>query len=102
MSTLSRRHRVRSSQGETRPCVGMRTITAQAAGVDIRAHELVAGVPDGEDQQIVRTFGTYTADLQTRADWFVDRGIQTLPWHPRASLGCHSSRHWKRVASTAA
>jgi hypothetical protein len=78
MSTLSRRHRVRSSQGETRPFVGMRTITAQAAGVDIGAHEIVACVPDGEDQQIVRTFGTYTADLQTLADWFVDRGIQTV------------------------
>jgi len=56
----------------------MRKITAQAAGVDIGAHEIVACVPDGEDQQLVRTFGTYTADLQTLADWFVDRGIQTV------------------------
>jgi hypothetical protein len=56
----------------------MRTLTAHAAGVDIGAHELVACVPDGEDQQLVRTFGTYTADLQTLADWFVDCGIQTV------------------------
>jgi len=56
----------------------MRKITAQAAGVDIGAHAIVACVPDGEAQQIVRTFGTYTADLQTRAAWCVDRGIQTV------------------------
>ena len=78
MSTLSRRHRARSAQGEARPFAGMRKITAQAAGVDIGAHEIVVCVPDGEDQQIVRTFGTYTADLQTLADWFVDRGVQTV------------------------
>jgi predicted NBD/HSP70 family sugar kinase len=62
----------------------MRTITAQAAGVDIGAHEIVVCVPDGEDQQIVRTFGTSPADLQTLADWFVDRGVQTVA---RASTG---------------
>jgi transposase len=56
----------------------MRKITSQAAGVDIGAHEIVACVPDGEAQQIVRTFGTYTADLQTLADWFVDHDIQTV------------------------
>ena len=78
MSKLSRRHRAQASQGEARPFAGMRKITAQAAGVDIGAHEIVACVPDGEDQQIVRTFGTYTADLQTLADWFVDCGIQTV------------------------
>jgi hypothetical protein len=56
----------------------MRTITSQAAGVDIGAHEIVAWVPDGEEQQLVRTFGPYTTDLQTLADWFVDRGMQTV------------------------
>src|SRR5215470_9149481 len=78
MSKLSRRPRTASAQGEARPFAGMRQITAHAAGVDIGAHEIVACVPDGEAQQIVRTFGTYTADLQTLADWFIDRGIQTV------------------------
>jgi hypothetical protein len=49
-----------------------------AAGVDIGAQEIVACVPDGEDQQIVRTFGTDTAALQTLADWCVDCGLQTV------------------------
>jgi len=78
MSRLSKRHRTRSAQGEARPFAGMRKVTPHAAGVDIGAHEIVACVPDGEDQQIVRTFGTYTTDLHTLADWFVDRGIQTV------------------------
>jgi transposase len=105
MSKLSRRPRARSSQGEARPCAGMRTITSQAAGVDLGAHEIVACVPDGDDQQIVRTFGTYPADLQTLADWFVDRGIQTVAmastgvsgmplceaWEARGVHGCLSS-----------
>ena len=78
MSRLSTRHRIRSAQGEARPFAGMRTVTPHAAGVDIGAHELVACVPDGEDQQIVRTCGTSTTDLHTLADGFVDRGIQTV------------------------
>ena len=78
MSRLSQRHRTRSAQGEARPFAGMRHVTPLAAGVDMGAHEIVAGVPDGEDQQIVRTFGTSTTALHTLADWFVDRGIQTV------------------------
>src|SRR5712691_9683713 len=77
MSTLSKRHRARSSQGETRPFEGMRTVNLHAAGVDSGAHEIMACVPDGDDQQLVRAFGTYTADLEALADWFMDRGIQT-------------------------
>ena len=56
----------------------MRKITSQAAGVDSGAHELVAGVPDGEAQQLVRPFGTSTADLQTLAAWCMDHGMQTV------------------------
>ena len=78
MSKLRRRHRAQVSQGEARPFEGMRQVKPHAAGVDIGAHEIVACVPDGDDQQLVRTFGTSTADLQTLADWFVDRGIQTV------------------------
>jgi len=78
MSHLRQRPRTRSAQGEARPFAGMRTVTPHAAGVAIGAHESVVCVPDGEDQQIVRTFGTSTTDRHTLADWFVDRGIQTV------------------------
>jgi hypothetical protein len=56
----------------------MRKVTPPAAGVDIGAHEIGACEPDGAEPPGVRTFGTYTADLQNLADWFVDRGIETV------------------------
>ncbi len=55
----------------------MRPSNAQAAGVDIGAHDIMACVPDGEAHQLVRAFGTSTAALDAWADWLVDRGIQT-------------------------
>ena len=78
MSTLRRRHRTRSSHGDTRPFAGMRTVHPHAAGVDIGAHDIMAGVPDGGDQQSVRACGPYTAALESLADWCIDRGIQTV------------------------
>jgi hypothetical protein len=99
MSTLSRRHHARSSQGETRPFEGMRTVNLHAAGVDIGAHEIMACVPDGDDQQLVRAFGTtplIVSRWRTGASIVVSR---RLLWNPRACSGCRCSRPWKRVAS---
>ena len=78
MSKLSKRHRGPSSQGAARPFEGMGQVTPHAAGVDMGAHEMMACVPVGDDQQLVRAFGTYTADLDALADWCIDRDIQTV------------------------
>jgi transposase len=78
MSKVSKRKRAQSSQGAIRSCDGMSKINACAAGVDMGAHEILACVPDGDDQQIVRACGTYTAALDSLADWCIDRGIQTV------------------------
>jgi transposase len=78
MSKLSQRNRTRSSHGELRPFDGMSKVHRSAAGVDIGAHAIMACVPDGDGHQIVRAFGTYTADLETLAEWFLARGIQTV------------------------
>lgn len=78
MSTLSKRHRARSSQGAIRSFEGMSKVTVCAAGVAIGAHAIRACVPDGDDQHIVRAFGLSTAELDSLADWFIDRGIQTV------------------------
>jgi transposase len=77
MSPLRNRPRSPSSQGEARPFAGMRQVTRHAAGVDIGAQEIMACVPDGDNQQLVRAFGTSTADLDAVADWCVDRGLPT-------------------------
>ena len=78
MSRLRKRPRPRAAQGEARPFAGMRPVPPHAAGVDLGAHEIVACVPDGKDPQIVRTLGPSTTALHTLADWFVDRGLQTV------------------------
>jgi hypothetical protein len=104
MSKRSRRHRAQASQGEARPFASTRTITAHAAGVDIGAHEIVACVPDGEDQQIVRTLPLAPL-LRICRRWRT--GVSTAAckrwrWHPPASMGFHSLRHEKPAAFTAA
>lgn len=50
----------------------------------------MACVPDGDDQQLVRAFGTSPAALDALADWFIDRGMQPVAmdspgvyWMPR-------------------
>ena len=56
----------------------MRHVHPYAAGVDLGAHEMMACVPDGDDQHSVRVCGTYPVDLEALAAWCLDRGIQTV------------------------
>lgn len=80
---MSKLSQVKSHQAEVRPFAGMTHVHPHAAGVDIGAHEIVVCIsgpadPNGGDTQIVRTFGTYTADLLTIAQWLKENGIQTV------------------------
>jgi hypothetical protein len=61
MSKLSKRHR--QSATESRPFEGLSRIHHHAAGADIGAHEIMVCVPGPNDTQLVRAFGTDTADL---------------------------------------
>ncbi len=76
MSKLSKRHR--PSVAESRPFEGLSRIHLDAAGVDIGAHEIMVCVPGPDDTQLVRAFGTYTADLYALADWLSEHHIQTV------------------------
>jgi hypothetical protein len=80
MSKLSQRHR--PSGTESRPFEGLSRIHLHAAGVDIGAHEIMVCVPGPDETQLVRAFGTYTADLYALADWLSElldsQWIQTL------------------------
>ena len=78
MRTLRQRHRAPSSHGALRSCDGMRTSNACAAGVDMGAHAIMAGVPDGDDQQIVRACGPSPAERDSLAAWGIARGSQTV------------------------
>jgi transposase len=61
-----------------RPSQPIRRLEAHAAGLDIGAAEIAACVSDGEGNQIVRMFGTYTADLQALADWLAEHGAESI------------------------
>lgn len=65
-------------QGEVRSTDGLPVVNPHAAGADIGAQQIYVCIPGPNQTQIVRTFGTYTADLHALADWLVENGIQTL------------------------
>ena len=56
----------------------MSPVHAHAAAIDIGATMHVAAVGPQHDAEPVRTFGTFTNDLHHLADWFADRGIETV------------------------
>jgi transposase len=58
-----------------------RTLTPlnpDAAGLDVGATFHVVAVPPGRAEESVRTFRSFTADLQALADWLKEVGIKTV------------------------
>jgi len=53
-------------------------INRNAAGIDIGAEEMYVAVPPDRDEESVRTFPTFTVDLQRLADWLRDCHIDTV------------------------
>lgn len=66
------------AQGEIRSTEGLPVVNPHAAGADIGAEQIYVCIPGPNQTQIVRTFGTYTADLHALANWLVENGIQTI------------------------
>jgi transposase len=53
-------------------------INYHAAGIDIGSREHYVAIPEGRDSVVVRSFGTFTADLHGMADWLQQCGIETI------------------------
>ncbi|MBL7162064.1 MAG: IS110 family transposase [Anaerolineales bacterium] len=53
-------------------------INLNAAGIDIGAEEIYVAIPQGRDENSVRCFATFTADLRNCADWLAACGIETV------------------------
>jgi transposase len=53
-------------------------IHPEAAGIDIGSREHWACVPAGSTGKNVRSFGTFTADLEALAVWFRECGVKTV------------------------
>ncbi len=57
---------------------GMTVVHPNAAGVDIGSRIHVAAVGSKGTDEPVRTFKTFTNDLQRLADWFEEAGVETV------------------------
>jgi transposase len=53
-------------------------VNPQAAGIDIGSRSHWVAIDESLDERPVREFGTYTGDLESMADWLLERGIQTV------------------------
>lgn len=53
--------------GSSQPTIG--TVEPNAAGIDVGARKIYVAVPADRDPQPVRSFDTFTEDLQRMADW---------------------------------
>ena len=57
---------------------GMSPVHPRAAAIDVGAKMHVAAVGPDRASEPVRTFGTFTDDLNRLADWFQECGIETI------------------------
>jgi len=110
---VSRLSKPNLGMAEARPFAGMSQVHEHAAGVDVGAHEIMVCVAGAEGMQMVRSFGSYTVDLQAIGGWLAEHDIETVAmestgvyWIPlfeeleRRGFHCHliSSRSLRRVA----
>lgn len=58
--------------------LGLPIVNARAAGIDIGARIQVAAVPPELSDDPVRTFGSFTADIEAMANWLVSVGITAV------------------------
>lgn len=58
--------------------IGLPIINARAAGIDIGSRIQVAAVPPELSSEPVRTFQSFTGDIERMADWLVSVGITTV------------------------
>jgi transposase len=56
----------------------MERVNPDAAGIDCGSERHYVAVPPGRDSEPVRSFTTFTADLERLADWLVGCGIKTV------------------------
>lgn len=76
---MARTGKDRHGKGKAKefPFSGMNQINLHAAGMDIGSDEIVVCVSAG-DTQIVRSFGNYTADLESIGDWLESHGVTSV------------------------
>ena len=61
-----------------RPAPAPHIVLPNAAGIDVGSESHVVAVGADKDPQPVRTFGVFTADLRSLADWLQQCGVTTV------------------------
>ena len=75
---LSRQQRRELQQRLSAADPGLEIVHRDAAGIDVGSKSHFAAVPAGRDEQPVREFGSWTADLHRMAGWLKACGIRTV------------------------
>ena len=63
-------------------------IEPNAAGIDVGATEIFVAVPGDRDAEPVRSFPTFTVDLERLADWLQQCQIRTVAMESTGVLLC--------------
>lgn len=58
--------------------INCRVLHPNAAGIDVGADELFVAVPEGRDPEPIRSFPTFTRDLNSLAAWLQSCGVDTV------------------------
>ena len=70
-----------------------------AAGIDIGSASHFVAVPPERDDEPVREFPSFTADLERLADWLDACAVDTMARSPPACTGLHCSHRKSAEAS---
>jgi len=73
-------------------CEELPVLHPHAAGIDVGASELFVAVSADRDPQSVRSFPTFTRDLNALADWLQQCGIRSVAMESTSACQLPSSR----------
>jgi transposase len=75
---MNRKQRKELQQRLCAEDAGLEVVHPDAAGIDVGNASHFVAVPPGRDEQPVREFGSWTADLRRMAEWLKRCGIRTV------------------------
>ena len=105
--------RVQKKQKAIRVNEDMPVMNPNAAGIDVGSKEIWVSIPPDRDEEPIRKYETFTADLYMMAEWLKQRGIESVAmestgvyWIPAFEIlegrGIHvvlvNARHVKNVS----
>jgi len=69
-----------------------------AAGIDVGGSVHWVAVSPDRDEEPVRRYGCFTADLRQMGEWLVEKGITSVALQSTGCTGCPCWRCWSSTA----